>query len=678
MPDIVLKDRSGNDRTYPGIKAIMLVTPDGDTTGFTSGETIDTEEVTVAIDFGDYISVEDPAAMDELLSSRDNIGKYVRYVGTDCEYTKGQAYKICDAYEAFDSADCSEATVEVTSGTELTATIECKVGDLIIAAFAIRSPLVSLSDGWTLISTSQSTTDINEADTYKQTLSFAYKYAETTTESITVVQETAGRLYINMVSFSNAVGFTDTGYQYQKNAEIADPTSATFNRPDGKLVLWGVTRSIWTTNLFWSMSNDSRVIQLAPTPRLLLAIDESENESVIITSGVATTTDAYICGALVIELTQFPILKAVNTSELPIFDSQIVESDEGVAMSKVTICKPETLIPENIVRGADVAGIVGTGYSTDHVIKYMSIDGTENLYTKHIMHGDTAGDVIALGLIAEPIINIEGKVHTFLGWSDSIGGDVKTSIFETVTEDRTVYAVYKVLAILASGDCGTNAKWRLTDDGTLTIYGTGAMADYSGASGQPWYSYSSQIRSAVIEQGITKIGNQSLRQLTNLTSVNIADSVTALGMSVFLGCNSLRTIELPDSITTIGAYCFNETGLTSITIPEKVTSITYCFYACYYLTTVNLPSNLTSIGDNTFYLASALQKITIPASVTSIGKNAFNGCSSLNSVTFKNTTGWYVSTSSTATSGTNVTVTNTSTAATYLRSTYRTYYWKRK
>ena len=62
----------------------------------------------------------------------------------------------------------------------------------------------------------------------------------------------------------------------------------------------------------------------------------------------------------------------------------------------------------------------------------------------------------------------------------------------------------------------------------------------------------------------------------------------------------------------------------------------------------------------------------------SIDVYAFIGCKSLKSVTFKNTSGWYVTTMQNATSGTNITVTNASTNATNLTNTYKYYYWYRK
>ena len=87
---------------------------------------------------------------------------------------------------------------------------------------------------------------------------------------------------------------------------------------------------------------------------------------------------------------------------------------------------------------------------------------------------------------------------------------------------------------------------------------------------------------------------------------------------------------------------------------------------------------MTKLGGYAFHYVRNLTTIIIPNSVTSIEWYAFKGCCSLTSVTFENTSGWFVSTSSTATSGTNIDVTNPSTNANYLKNTYNNYYWKKK
>ena len=67
-------------------------------------------------------------------------------------------------------------------------------------------------------------------------------------------------------------------------------------------------------------------------------------------------------------------------------------------------------------------------------------------------------------------------------------------------------------------------------------------------------------------------------------------------------------------------------GLTSVTIPNSVTSIgNHAFRYCFGLTSVTIPNSVTSIGDEAFYDCSGLTSVTIGSGVTSIGNNAFDG-----------------------------------------------------
>ena len=102
--------------------------------------------------------------------------------------------------------------------------------------------------------------------------------------------------------------------------------------------------------------------------------------------------------------------------------------------------------------------------------------------------------------------------------------------------------------------------------------------------------------------------------------------VTAIG-AAFYDCKNLSSITIPNSVTSIGENAFNNCdGLTSITIPNSVTSIgTYAFEDCDGLTSIEIPNSVISIGNEAFYGCSSLTSITIPNSVTSIGSDAFDG-----------------------------------------------------
>jgi hypothetical protein len=199
------------------------------------------------------------------------------------------------------------------------------------------------------------------------------------------------------------------------------------------------------------------------------------------------------------------------------------------------------------------------------------------------------------------------------------------------------------------------------------------MGDYINSSSPPWSSYSSNIKTLVIQQGVTTIGDGAFYNCRDLTSVTIGNSVTTIGTDAFSGCSGLTSVTIGNSVTTIGDdafyYC---SGLTSVTIPNSVTSIgDYAFYYCSGLTSVTIGNSVTSIRSSAFYGCSGLTSITvdgsntayssnngvlfnknqttlircpegktgsytIPNSVDTIGEGAFSYCYSLTSVTIPN------------------------------------------
>ena len=122
---------------------------------------------------------------------------------------------------------------------------------------------------------------------------------------------------------------------------------------------------------------------------------------------------------------------------------------------------------------------------------------------------------------------------------------------------------------------------------------------------------------------------------SKLTSISIPDSVTSIGFCAFYGSISLKSITIPDSVTSIGKGAFSYCkSLTNATISDSVTSIgQQAFAYCSSLVSVTIPDSVTSIGDEAFCLCESLESVTIGNGVTSIGQQAFAHCSSLVSVT---------------------------------------------
>ncbi len=248
-------------------------------------------------------------------------------------------------------------------------------------------------------------------------------------------------------------------------------------------------------------------------------------------------------------------------------------------------------------------------------------------------------------------------------------------------------------------------KYSKNADGTYTVTGIGDCQEtsisigiyedsYVTSIGNYAFEYCTRLTSVTIGNSVTSIGEYAFWNCTSLKSVTIPNSVKSIGECAFRDCTSLTSVTIPDSVTSIGDAAFYDcTSLTSVTIGNSVTRIgNWAFYGCNSLTSVTIGNSVTSIGSSAFRGCTSLASVTIPNSVTtiedyafgycrsltsvtigngvtSIGYDAFYRCTSLTSVTFENPDGWWVASSSDATSGTSITgLSDASTAAEYLRS----------
>ena len=121
-----------------------------------------------------------------------------------------------------------------------------------------------------------------------------------------------------------------------------------------------------------------------------------------------------------------------------------------------------------------------------------------------------------------------------------------------------------------------------------------------------------------------------------VTSVTIPDSVTSISHDAFINCPQLTNISIPNSVTYIGFSAFRScTSLKSITLPSSLSSISEALFSgCSQLTTIQIPDSVLSIQDYAFENCTRLETIQIPVSVTSIGEYAFDGCPSSMTVTY--------------------------------------------
>ena len=172
---------------------------------------------------------------------------------------------------------------------------------------------------------------------------------------------------------------------------------------------------------------------------------------------------------------------------------------------------------------------------------------------------------------------------------------------------------------------------------TVAYYGGGALK----------VQIPSNVDYGLNTYSVTSIGN-TVFSYHNLTSVTIPNSVTSIGDCAFQSCNKLTSVTIPNSVTSIGAGAFAVCpSLTSMIVAEgnsRYDSRDNCnaiietesntlIAGCM---NTSIPNSVTSIGGHAFKGCEGLTSVTIPNSVTSIGDSAFAYCNKLTSVTIPN------------------------------------------
>ena len=116
---------------------------------------------------------------------------------------------------------------------------------------------------------------------------------------------------------------------------------------------------------------------------------------------------------------------------------------------------------------------------------------------------------------------------------------------------------------------------------------------------------------------VTTIGHAAFFN-SAVTSVTIPDSVTSISDEAFVNCPKLTNISIPNSVTYIGFSAFSScTSLKSITLPSSLSTIqSYAFYNCENLKTIRIPVSVTSIGNYAFDVCPSLMTVTYPGSKT--------------------------------------------------------------
>jgi len=306
-------------------------------------------------------------------------------------------------------------------------------------------------------------------------------------------------------------------------------------------------------------------------------------------------------------------------------------------------------------RASIVSVAIGDGVTS---IGSYAFNSCSNLTSATIGEGVTSiGGYAFSGCSGLTSITIPENVTSIGGYAFS-GCSGLTSI--TIPENVTSIGNY------AFQSCSNLITVTLNSDAIASK--TYSITSYSGVS----RLFGTQVKTYIIGESVTRIGNDAFYGCSKLTSVTIGNNVTTIGTEAFARCSSLTTVTIGNNVTTIGTEAFARcSSLTTVTIPASVTSIkSYAFQNCNSLTDVHIndiaawcrvslmsaesnplyyahhlyqndqeitdlviPDGVTGIGGYAFSGCNALTSVTIPASVISIGGYAFSGCSGLTEIT---------------------------------------------
>jgi len=182
---------------------------------------------------------------------------------------------------------------------------------------------------------------------------------------------------------------------------------------------------------------------------------------------------------------------------------------------------------------------------------------------------------------------------------------------ETVTFKGT-RDQWKQIKLGENWNIGCNFTTVTCSDGTLTVdvpaeANDGTPGLYYGISNDG-YAYlramdqnctETEIRIATEYRGykVTRIYERALQYNTQIKSVIIPEGITSIGDYSFYGCSSLKSVKLPKSLLSIGEYAFA---------------------ACPEFKSISLPDGLTTLIGNAFY-GTPIKELYIPKNVTDIG-----------------------------------------------------------
>lgn len=276
---------------------------------------------------------------------------------------------------------------------------------------------------------------------------------------------------------------------------------------------------------------------------------------------------------------------------------------------------------------------------TDATVEYK---GNPHKTYSFITNGGTAVENIFASYIkSSPYTNLDGMY--FMGWYDNSSFDGQMISFPYYGDATILYAKWSDELV---GTCGNELDWKLDSYGTFRVSGTGPMTDYSNDSENlnlpPWYRYIKNIKSVVVEDGVTHIGNEAFYYSyggQTITSITLPTSLKSIGDKAFCFALNIESIDFPEGLVSIGDEAFRLCHLKEVSFPDTMERIgEYAFYVNNFRN-IDLGNGIKTIEPYAFsssYTSSGeevckLESITLPNSLEKL-EAAFCWCYDLKEI----------------------------------------------
>ena len=226
---------------------------------------------------------------------------------------------------------------------------------------------------------------------------------------------------------------------------------------------------------------------------------------------------------------------------------------------------------------------------------------------------------------------------------------ISESAFSSCTALTSIDIPNSVTEISSTAFSGCKSLIHISIPEKITGIGTSAFSDCTALSsitfpstltgiGDNCFEGCTGLTTVDIPATVSYIGHTSFKDCTKLTSVSIPDGVTGIiGREAFSGCVKLSSITIPQNLEGVRANAFSGClNLKSVTWNARDCSFSRDnVFPTSVITSFTFGDNVEKIPEGICEDMEKLTSVTIPESVTSIGKEAFKNCTELTSVVWK-------------------------------------------